>query len=302
MNELLKNELTLCAARCEERLRKFIEGKRTDPLHCPEESALLDAAEYSLLAGGKRIRPFLAMQFARLCGERAEAALDFAAALEMLHTYSLIHDDLPAMDDDDLRRGKPTCHKAFGEATAILAGDALLTECFGVIARAPLSPEAKCRAVALLSEKAGMLGMVGGQEIDLKSEGKDIRSQLLFTLQRKKTGALIEAASLLGCIAAGVYGGEKFEAARKYAAAFGLAFQITDDILDVVGSTDELGKGAGRDEKDNKSTMVTVFGFEGAKEEAKKQIEAAKEALSVFPEKEAEPLLLLADYLAERKN
>ncbi|MBQ1435762.1 MAG: polyprenyl synthetase family protein, partial [Clostridia bacterium] len=220
---------------------------------------LYDSMIYSLTAGGKRIRPMLCLEFCRTLGGDVNAAIPFAAALEMIHTYSLIHDDLPCMDDDDLRRGKPTNHKVFGEAMALLAGDALLTKAFEYATKAAdkVSADRVVKAIAVLAEAAGSDGMVGGQVIDLKSEGLKIPIEKLDTLHKMKTGAMIKASVQIGCIIAGESEGKIYDAATEYSAHIGLGFQIKDDILDVEGSTEKLGKAVGRDEKSNKSTYVT---------------------------------------------
>lgn len=303
MTENLNNELYACADYMNSQLSALISKYRNNALYLKETEELFSSVEYSLLAGGKRIRPFLALSFCRLCGGAPRNAVSFAVALEMIHTYSLIHDDLPCMDNDDLRRGKPTNHKVYGEATALLAGDALLTEAFSVISNAECSDTEKIEAIKILSENAGMLGMIGGQEIDLKSEGKSISLETLYALQERKTGKLIEAACLLGCIASGNTDDDKLCAAREFAISFGLAFQITDDILDVTGDEVTLGKSTGSDEKEHKSTFVSHLGLEGAKQEAEKQVLGAKNALkSAFCENDILTLSELCDYLLTRKS
>lgn len=223
---------------------------------------LQEAMEYSLLAGGKRIRPILTLETCRLCGGRAEDALPFACAVEMVHTYSLIHDDLPAMDNDDLRRGRPTNHIVYGEATAILAGDALLTAAFEQLTKADLPAERIVEAVCCLSRAAGSAGMVGGQALDMAGEGRALNRGELELLQSLKTGALISAAAELGCIAAGGAPEQRVRV-RDYAQALGRAFQVRDDMLDVISSSEELGKPVGSDRANEKSTFVTVLGLEG---------------------------------------
>ena len=198
------------------------------------QKQLFDAMRYSLLAGGKRIRPILVLEFCRICGGETEKALPFAAAIEMVHTYSLIHDDLPCMDNDDYRRGRLTNHKVFGEANAVLAGDALLTAAFGQLARAELPAERIGKAVALLSQRAGECGMVGGQVLDLAGEQLVLTEEEIYNVHRLKTGALISAACQLGVIAAGGTQ-EQLDASDRYAEALGLAFQTRDDMLDVLG-------------------------------------------------------------------
>lgn len=303
MTDNLKNELKCCAEYINSQLSELISSYRSSELYNINTESLVSSVEYSLLAGGKRIRPYLALTFCSICGADAKNAVSFAIALEMIHTYSLIHDDLPCMDNDDMRRGKPTNHKVFGEATALLAGDALLTQAFYVIANSKNDCCQRLEAIKVLSENAGILGMIGGQEIDLKSEGKDITPEVLYALQERKTGKLIEAACLLGCIAAGSIDDEKTRAAQEFSRAFGLAFQITDDILDVVGDEISLGKNTGSDEKENKSTFVSLLGLEGAMKEAEKQVSAAKNALKkAFSENDVSSLYELCDYLLTRKS
>ena len=301
MTELLKSEIKRIADITENNLRTVISGYRNNPLYAEELSGVIDSAEYSLLAGGKRLRPFLVHSFCSMCQGKEEDALAPASAIEMLHTYSLIHDDLPCMDNDDYRRGKPTNHKVFGEATAVLTGDGLLTEAFSVICNSSLSNDIKVKLVSVLSSRAGLLGMIGGQEIDLKSEGVNISQETLLTLQRKKTGMLFEAASQMGCIASGNYSDSLLSAASSFAHSFGLAFQITDDILDVTGSSEIIGKNVGSDAKECKYTFVTHLGIEGAKKEAKSQIESAKSILvDFFGRKESSALTDLCDYIIYR--
>ena len=205
----------------------------------PSYGALKDAMSYSLLSGGKRIRPALTLAVCRLFGGREEDALPFACGLEMVHTYSLIHDDLPCMDDDDFRRGQPTNHKVYGEANAVLAGDGLLTAAFATLAKAPLPPERICRGIATLAQAAGPYGMVGGQVLDLLGEGQSLTEEEITTIEALKTGCMIEAAARLGAIASNSTQEEE-AAAAAYARKLGLAFQIQDDLLDVVGSEDKV--------------------------------------------------------------
>ena len=262
---------------------------------------LYDAMEYSLLAGGKRIRPVLTLECCRMCGGEPETALPLAGAVEMIHTYSLIHDDLPCMDDDDLRRGRPTNHKVYGEATAVLAGDALLTAAFEVILDArSLPPERLLTAAAVLARAAGGWGMVGGQVLDMAGEGHALSLSEVEELQRMKTGALITAAAEMGCVAAG--GAQEQRAAvRRYAEKLGLAFQILDDILDVVGNAAALGKSVGSDARSEKTTFVTLKGVETCRKLVRRLTEEAKEALAVFG-CEKEHLCWLADSLARRET
>ena len=205
------------------------------------------------------------------------------------------------MDNDDYRRGKPTNHKIFGEATAVLAGDGLLTEAFSVICNSSLNSDIKVKLISVLSSRAGLLGMIGGQEIDLKSEGKSISKDTLLTLQHKKTGMLFEAAAQMGCIASGKFSDALLTTASSFAHSFGLAFQITDDILDVTGTSEVVGKSVGSDAKEDKYTFVTHLGVEGAKKEAKNQVETAKSVLiDAFGQKENSVLIDLCDYLIYR--
>lgn len=265
----------------------------------PRYADLQEAMEYSLLAGGKRLRPILTVETCRMCGGDPKAALPFACGVEMIHTYSLIHDDLPSMDDDDLRRGRPTNHKVYGEATAILAGDGLLTDAFRMLTQAELPAERIVEAVACLSKAAGPAGMVGGQVLDMAGEGRGLTRSELETLQSLKTGALICAAAELGCIAAGSTLKER-EDVRNYARALGRAFQIRDDMLDVVSSEQELGKTIGSDRVNEKSTFVTAIGLVECEKLVKSLTQQAVDALSGF----AEPgfHVWLARQMAERTH
>lgn len=303
MEKKISNILSEFAEYFNRVLSEFSKQFRNNSLYSNEMSAVFDAFDYSLLSGGKRLRAFLVYSFNKLCGGKPEDALPLAIAIEMIHTYSLIHDDLPCMDNDDLRRGKPSNHKVFGEATALLSGDALLTEAFSIISNANISEKIKIDSIRLLSCNAGIFGMIGGQEIDLKSENKDISLDTLILLQNRKTGKLFEAACLLGCISANNNDKKITSAALAFAASFGLAFQITDDILDVVGETETLGKSVGSDEKTHKSTFVSLLGIDGAKSEALKQLNLAKKMLkSTFNESDIMPLCDLCDYLLTRRS
>lgn len=243
------------------------------------QQILFDAMRYSLLAGGKRLRPIYVLEFCRMCGGDWHKALPFAAAIEMVHTYSLIHDDLPCMDNDDFRRGKPTNHKVFGEANAVLAGDALLTEAFVTLTKADLPPKRIAQAVQILGTTAGALGMVGGQVLDLEAETKKSTAEGVYAIQTRKTGALIVAACQLGVAAAG--GTEQqMKAAGSYADSAGLAFQIRDDILDVVGSQEKLGKAIGTDKK--KNTFVVHYGIETCEQMVSDETIKALKALDAF--------------------
>lgn len=268
------------------------------------EQRLIDAAEYSLRLPGKRVRPCLTLAFCELCGGETTVALPFACALEMIHTFSLIHDDLPCMDNDDFRRGKPSNHKVYGEDMALLAGDALQSMAYCAM----LSPDAVAAAGAdraaaaayILAEKSGLLGMGGGQAIDLMSEGMQTDLATLTEMDEKKTACLIEAACMMGCVCAGA-SDEEIAAAERYAHAVGIAFQIVDDILDVTSTTDELGKPVGSDKVNEKSTYVSLLGIDRCREEVARLTDEAIEALGAFSGDTSE----LADFaraLAQRKK
>ena len=266
------------------------------------QALVTDAMRYSVQNGGKRIRPMLTLEFCRVCGGNPQSALPFACAVEMIHTYSLIHDDLPCMDDDDLRRGKPSCHKQFGESYALLAGDGLLTLAFETLTKATeVAPSDIVRAVRVLSDLAGVNGMIGGQVIDLLSEEKQVDYDTLHCIDKLKTGALIKSAALLGCIAAGVQDETILSAAKTYAENIGFAFQVVDDILDVTSDTATLGKPVGSDEKNAKSTFVSLLGLEACKTLADKLTADAVQALSAIPNS-TEFLETLANQLAVRKK
>ena len=265
------------------------------------DATLRASMEYSLMAGGKRLRPILLMAAADAVGADGTKFLSVACALEMIHTYSLIHDDLPAMDDDALRRGKATNHVVYGDGIAILAGDALLTLAFTVILRQKDVPaETLLRVVDEISHAAGAEGMVGGQALDIEAENRQITMEELRSVHRGKTGALFCAALRSGAILAGATE-EQLAALTSYADHFGLAFQITDDILDVIGSAEEIGKPVGSDEKNNKSTYVSLTSLPEAQALARCTAEAAEEALSIFGA-EADFLRGLVSYLVNRKQ
>ena len=265
--------------------------------HDEPQKELFEAMEYSLLAGGKRLRPYFAFEFCRLCGTDWKTAAPFAAAVEMIHTYSLIHDDLPCMDNDDFRRGRPTNHKVYGEAMAVLAGDALLTDAFAVASTAILpDPRDLGFAISVLSECAGSLGMVGGQVLDIKAEQRACTEEEILNIQSRKTGALINAACVLGVIAGGGTE-EQLSAASRFAAALGLAFQIRDDMLDVIGTEEEMGKGVGTD--DMKNTFVRLYGLEKCEELVNRYTQAAIDALDAFAD--TEDLIALARSLTDRR-
>ena len=277
---------------------EFIEDYlKVNCLQYPQEpqQLLFESMRYSLLAGGKRLRPIFVFAFCGMCGGDWQNAIDFAAAVEMIHTYSLIHDDLPCMDNDDYRRGVPTNHKVYGEAVAVLAGDALLTSAFSRLADANLSADARIRAVCVLSECAGELGMVGGQVLDMLSEERICSEQEVLDIQSRKTGALIRAACLLGVLA-GDGSAEQYHAAQVFADHIGLAFQIRDDMLDVIGDAKELGKAVGVD--GNKNTFVSLYGLKRCEELIMMHTETAINALNSF--ENADYMKILAQKLTNR--
>lgn len=263
---------------------------------------LTEAMKYSTLSGGKRLRPALLLEFYRICGgKNINSAANFAAALEFIHSYSLIHDDLPCMDNDDMRRGRPSCHMAFGEDTALLAGDALLTLAFYAAATAEECPAENVRkAIKILSYHAGAGGMVGGQVIDLDIEDSCPSIDVVKKMYSMKTGALIVAAAEIGCVLAGA-DDIKISAAADFAKNIGFAFQIVDDILDITSTSQQLGKPVGSDRKNNKSTYVSIVGMDKAEQDVKQLTERAIDSLNVFGE-DAQPLAHLAQELTVRKN
>ena len=258
-----------------------IEENLSQCFRWPDEpqQQLFEAMRYSLLAGGKRLRPMLVLEFCRLAGGQWQQAMPFALGIEMVHTYSLIHDDLPCMDDDDYRRGRLTSHKVYGEANAVLAGDALLTEAFAAVSSAELPPQQVVQAVQILSRAAGATGMVGGQVLDLAAEGRACLPQDVEQIHTRKTGALILAACQLG-VAAAAGSPEQMEQAGVYARNIGLAFQIRDDMLDVIGSQEKLGKATGMDGQ--KNTFVSLYGLPKCQELVDKYTAAALQALQSF--------------------
>jgi geranyltranstransferase len=283
--------------------RELIEEALKKELHEGREldATLTKSMEYSLMAGGKRLRPILLMAAADACGKDGRAFITSACALEMIHTYSLIHDDLPAMDDDNLRRGKPTNHVKFGAGMATLAGDGLLTMAFEVLTREKnIRPETILSVIREVSVAAGTSGMVGGQAIDLESEGRRIDLTCLRRMHMGKTGALFRAALRTGAILAGA-SEKELAALTQYAEAFGLAFQITDDILDVTGSEAEIGKPVGSDRRNEKSTYVTLTSLARAQELADEAIESALSAVEIFGEK-ASFLQDLVRFLSHRRS
>lgn len=260
-------------------------------------AAVAEAMRYSLLSGGKRIRPVLTLAFCELCGGTAEAALPFACAVEMIQTYSLIHDDMPCMDDDDMRRGKPSNHKVFGEDIALLAGDGLLTKAFETALSVP--DETSAKAALVLAQCIGDKGMVGGQCIDLKSEGSEATLELLREMDMGKTVALISAACQMGCIAANAESAQ-LESAKAYAEGLGMAFQIRDDILDVLGDSNKLGKNVGMDSARDKRNYVSLLGVEKAQSLVEDYTNSAVKALEGFAGDSAF-LRSLAESLAKRE-
>lgn len=271
--------------------------------YCPGEGGVLaESMSYSLSAGGKRIRPVLTLAFCEACGEDPDKALTFACALEMIHTYSLIFDDLPCMDNDTLRRGKPTCHVVYGEANALMAGSGLNAEAF-LIASSPevdLPDSVKVQALSVLARASGKDGIVGGQVLDLENDGRrSLSEREVRTIHRMKTSAMLEAAALLGCLAAGA-NEERKKSALLFAEKIGLAFQIKDDILDVTGSAEVLGKTVGKDRAEKKTTFVDLFGIEKAQALVSAYTSEAKQVLSGF--EKTDFLAYLADMLCSREN
>lgn len=278
----------------EKALDRYVSTQRCNNDH------VLEAMRYSVLGGGKRIRALLVLNFNRILGGAANDAMEFAAAIEMMHAYSLIHDDLPCMDDDDLRRGKPSCHVAFGEAIALLAGDALQTLAFETLARnTSLEPAQVLQAVRELAAAAGSRGMVGGQTVDIEGTAQTVEQ--LTGMCMMKTGALIKCAVRLGCLSVGADEASMAQA-DIYADAIGLAFQIRDDILDVIGSTEELGKPVGSDAEQQKATFATVLGTERAQSLAEKLTRTALEALKQLNVAEDDPLYEMTVELCSRKK
>lgn len=263
------------------------------------QDEVVDAMKYSLTNGGKRLRPVLTLEFCKACGGDRHDAIEAACAVEFIHTYSLIHDDLPCMDNDDYRRGKPSCHKEFSEDIALLAGDGLLTHAFQIISDSDMSDSAKAKAVSLLAENAGVGGMLGGQVLDLKYEIGNPTVKELLTVHKMKTGALIAAACIMGCIAAGA-DSAKIAAASRFAYYIGIAFQIKDDILDVVGSSEKLGKPIGSDADNNKTTYVTKVGLTKAQSDVELLTQKGLKELEVF--EDSEFISMLADRLINRDH
>ena len=262
-----------------------------------KEGKIYDAMRYSLFAGGKRIRPVLALACCDALEGNKSDAIILGSAIEMIHTYSLIHDDLPCMDNDDYRRGKPTCHKAFDEATAVLAGDALLNFACESVAFSSLNDNLKIKALQIIFQASGSEGMIGGQVLDMLYEKVKPDREMLETLHRKKTGAMIKASASVGALSAGA----DADLFKEYSEALGLAFQIKDDILDVEGSFTKFGKPINSDEKNNKTTFVTLYGIDGAKEMLKSETEKAISSIAFLGEK-SRFLEKFALYLLERES
>jgi geranylgeranyl diphosphate synthase type II len=280
--------------RIDEALRRCVPPESTPP------ESIHRAMRYSLFAGGKRIRPILCIAAAQAVSDSPDGIESAACALELIHTYSLIHDDLPALDNDDLRRGRPTCHKVFGEAIAILAGDALLTLAFQVLAQLDCRPERKTRLIEELAVASGTVnGMIGGQVQDLEGEGKHPTAALLEAIHRAKTGALLKASLRMGAVYAGA-GDDQLHTLSCYGEHIGLAFQIVDDVLDVEQPSEALGKTAGKDARQQKITFPAVYGLERSREMAERERVAAHLALRDFDER-AERLRELADFIVRRK-
>ncbi|MBI5025695.1 MAG: polyprenyl synthetase family protein [Nitrospirae bacterium] len=261
---------------------------------------LYNSISYSLMAGGKRLRPILAIAAYEACGGTGDKVLPVAAALELIHTYSLIHDDLPSMDNDDLRRGKPTNHRVFGEATAILTGDALLTDAFNLISESKADPEVLLNVIKEISRASGSRGMVGGQAADIYAEGNIIGENEIRYIHAHKTAALIRTSLRVGVLMAEA-SPEKLHSLTRYGEGIGLAFQIVDDILDVEGSSEELGKSTGADSGKGKNTYPSIFGLEESKKKAEALIKNSLKAIEGFDEK-AEPLREIAMYVLKRRN
>ncbi|AJF07932.1 polyprenyl synthetase family protein [Geoalkalibacter subterraneus] len=294
----LKAYLKQKAALVDEAIMRYLPAPDTMP------AKLHQAMRYSVMAGGKRVRPVLMLAACAAVGGNEKNALPAACAMEMIHTYSLIHDDLPAMDDDDFRRGRPTNHKVYGEATAILAGDALLTEAFILLSDARINsdvpPEVLLRVCSTIARCAGSMGMVGGQVVDMESEGKEIDFPTLEYIHTHKTGALILAAIQSGALIGGA--DEKtFDALKRYGGAVGLAFQVADDILDVVGDSQALGKSAGRDHARGKNTYPALIGLDASRSRARDLVNVAHQAIEPLGEA-AEPLRAIASYIIERET
>jgi geranylgeranyl diphosphate synthase type II len=285
------------------RQQQLVESEldRLVPAETAPPATIHRAMRYSLFAGGKRIRPILCIEAAKTVSDSLDGVAACACSLELVHTYSLIHDDLPALDNDDYRRGKPTNHKIFGEAMAILAGDALLTLAFEVLAKLSVPAERRARLIGELASASGTVGgMIGGQVADLEGEGKPPDAQLLETIHRAKTGALLRASLRLGAIFAGASEAQ-YEALSRYGEHIGLAFQIVDDILDVEASSESLGKTAGKDAQQRKITFPAVYGLEASRRMAEEECALAHQTLESFGSR-AMRLHELADLIVQRKS
>lgn len=278
--------------------KKIIDSKLNDLLKSSDNNIVNDAMNYSVSIGGKRIRPCFVIEFCKACGGKIEDAIDLACAVEMIHTYSLIHDDLPCMDDDDFRRGMPSCHIKYGYANALLAGDALLTKAFQVASNANLSSDKIIKAVNALSSYSGVSGMIGGQVLDLSFETKSAELHEILEMYKLKTGALLALSAKLGCIAAGACD-ELVNSSQDYAYNVGYAFQIKDDILDVIGDEKLLGKPIGSDSANSKNTVVAKLGLEASKQEVVKYTNLAISSISNFDD--SNNLTELANYLLARE-
>jgi farnesyl diphosphate synthase len=297
---MFKERLEANASLVEARLQELLSGEGPGDFAPP--ARLAEAMRHGAVGGGKRLRPHLMIESAIMLGAEAEAALDAAAALECVHCYSLIHDDLPAMDDDDLRRGRPTVHKAFDDATAILAGDSLLTLAFEIMARETTHPDpaARSRLTAGLAQAAGWRGMAGGQMLDLMAPGQSLDADDIARLQAMKTGALLKFA----CEAGGIIGGasaDDMAVLTRYGATIGQAFQLADDLLDAEGDAATLGKAAGKDEAAGKATLVTLMGLEAAKARLRDLEQEAVRALEPFGDR-GEVLAATADFIIRRTH
>ncbi len=291
--EDLKSYLQERAAEVDAALDRFLPKAKEQP------GTIHEAMRYSVFAGGKRLRPILCLAAAEACGGDPESAMPPACAVELLHTYSLVHDDLPCMDDDDLRRGRPTCHKVYGEGMAVLTGDALLTESFLILAETPPAKRYPASSyIADLALAGGSMGMIGGQVMDLEGEGKKLSKAQLVKIHKAKTAALLTTSIRLGAMTANATEA-KLESLTVFGQALGLAFQVIDDILDVTQSTEKLGKTAGKDEAVDKATYPSIIGLEKSRKEAAKLTKQAMAALEPFGKK-AQHLSQIAAYLLER--
>ena len=291
------DRLQICGAAVEARLAELM-----GPAAGPVTARLADAMRYATLGGGKRFRPFLVLETAGLFGVPVSQALNAAAAVECIHCYSLVHDDLPAMDDDDLRRGRPTVHKAYDEATAILAGDGLLTLAFEILSRPDTHPDAavRCELVSCLARASGWQGMVGGQQRDLDAEGEPQDLAGIHLIQALKTGALIAVAVDMGAVLGGANATQR-QALQTYAHALGLAFQVADDLLDAEGSTEAVGKATGKDAAAGKATFVSLLGIDAARAKLKALEAEAVGALEIFGDR-ASVLAQAAHFMSSRRS